>query len=59
MADVKNRGKNKTSRSKKDNPNGRYGGGNLSPMAEMEMGGKATYHSDDVRKVSAFNVIAP
>ena len=27
--------------------NGRYGGGNLPPMAEMTMGGKATYHSKD------------
>jgi anaerobic dimethyl sulfoxide reductase subunit A len=31
-------------------PNGRYGGGNLPPMAEMNMGGKATYHSKDVDK---------
>ncbi|MGA7844548.1 MAG: molybdopterin-dependent oxidoreductase [Dehalococcoidales bacterium] len=30
--------------------NGRYGGGNLTPMAEMTMGGKATYHSQDTVK---------
>ncbi len=29
---------------------GRYGGGNLPPMAQMTMGGKATYHSKDVEK---------
>ena len=30
--------------------NGRYGGGNLPPMAEMIKGGRATYHSADVEK---------
>ena len=30
--------------------NGRYGGGNLPPMAEMTMGGRATYHSKDTEK---------
>jgi anaerobic dimethyl sulfoxide reductase subunit A len=28
--------------------NGRYGGGNLPPMAEMVMGGRATYYSKDI-----------
>ena len=30
--------------------NGRYGGGNLPPMAEMIKGGNATYHSKDLVK---------
>ena len=30
--------------------NGRYGGGNLPPMAQMVMGGKATYYSQDVEE---------
>ncbi len=30
--------------------NGRYGGGHLPAMAEMVMGGRATYHSRDVEK---------
>jgi anaerobic dimethyl sulfoxide reductase subunit A len=30
--------------------NGRYGGGNLPPMAEMIKGGRATYYSSDVEK---------
>ena len=30
--------------------NGRYGGGNLPAMAQMIMGGRATYHSKDVEK---------
>ena len=50
MADVKNKVKTRPVGVKKTTPNGRYGGGNLSPMAEMKMGGKATYHGDDVEK---------
>ena len=30
--------------------NGRYGGGNLPPIAKMNMGGKATFYSNDVGK---------
>ena len=30
--------------------NGRYGGGHLPPMAQMTVGGRATYHSKDVEK---------
>jgi anaerobic dimethyl sulfoxide reductase subunit A len=30
--------------------NGRYGGGRLPAMAEMVMGGRATYHSRDIKK---------
>ena len=30
--------------------NGRYGGGHLPPMAEMTMGGSATYHSKSLEK---------
>jgi anaerobic dimethyl sulfoxide reductase subunit A len=30
--------------------NGRYGGGHLPPMAEMTMGGSATYHSKGIEK---------
>ena len=32
--------------------NGRYGGGNLPPIAQMSMGGRSTYHSKDVEQYS-------
>ena len=50
IKDADNKVKTEPGEVKKTIPNGRYGGGNLSPMAEMIIGGKATYHSDDVEK---------
>ncbi len=43
-------GKNKSSAVKYHSANGRYGGGNLPPMAQMVMGGKATYYSQDIKQ---------
>ena len=44
-----NRG-NKSTDVKTHSINGRYGGGHLPAMAEMTMGGSATYHSKNVEK---------
>ena len=43
-------GKNKSAAVKTHAVNGRYGGGNLPPMAQMVMGGKATYYSQDIKQ---------
>ena len=43
-------GKDKSPGAKTHLANGKYGGGNLPAMAEMTMGGKATYYSQDVKK---------
>ena len=43
-------GKAKSLGAKTHAANGRYGGGNLPPMAQMTMGGRATYYSKDVEK---------
>jgi anaerobic dimethyl sulfoxide reductase subunit A len=43
-------GKDKSSGVKTHAINGRYGGGHLPVMAEMTMGGSATYHSKNVEK---------
>jgi len=43
-------GKNKSAAVKTHVANGRYGGGNLPPMAQMVMGGKATYYSQDIKQ---------
>jgi len=45
-----NGGKDKAAAVKTHAPNGRYGGGNLPPMAQMVMGGKATYYSQDIKQ---------
>ena len=43
-------GKHILSVTKTHTVNGRYGGGHLPAMAEMVMGGRATYHSRDIEK---------
>ncbi len=45
-----NEGKAKSAALKSHAANGRYGGGNLPPMAQMVMGGKATYYSQDIKQ---------
>ena len=43
-------GKDKSTTVKSHAANGRYGGGNLPPMAQMVIGGKATYYSQDIKQ---------